>query len=159
MADTLEQRLERLEGAEAIRNLIAAYGPLADSGDAGGVAALWIEDGTYEVGGFGTAQGRDEIASLLRSDTHSDLMRQGCAHILSEPHIVLDADRAIATNHSVVFRRDGGMFEPWRVSANRWELVRSGTAWLIERRVNAPLTGDQAARGLLGMVYAKEPIS
>jgi len=38
---TLEERLQALEDREAIRALIARYGPLADSGDAAGVAALW----------------------------------------------------------------------------------------------------------------------
>ena len=42
MAD-LEQRLRALEDREAIRNLIASYGALADCGAADELAALWNE--------------------------------------------------------------------------------------------------------------------
>ena len=40
MANSTDDRIRGLEDAEAIRNLIASYGPLADIGDAQGVAAL-----------------------------------------------------------------------------------------------------------------------
>ena len=55
--EPLEARLQALEDAEAIRTLIARYGPLADQGDAEGVAQLWSEDGSYAIAGFGEARG------------------------------------------------------------------------------------------------------
>lgn len=149
--DKAEERLRALEDRAAIADLLASYGPLADSGDAAGVAALWVEDGEYAVGGFGTAKGHDAIAALITGPVHRDLMAQGCAHILS-PHVIrLDGDHAEATGYSVVFRRDGDGFTPYRVSANHWTFARTPDGWRVQRRDNAPLNGDAAARALLAL--------
>ena len=144
-------RLQRLEDIDAIRALIARYGPLADAGISKELAALWTEDGTYEVGNFGTAKGREEIAALIDSETHRGLMAQGCAHILPSPSITLNGDRATATGYSIVLRKVGDAWEAWRVSANRWELERqSDGEWLAAKRINQLLDGSEAARALLG---------
>lgn len=148
---TVEERLTALEDREAIRNLIASYGPLADSGNAEAVAALWTEDGSYAVGGMAEAKGRAAIAALIDGDTHRALMAAGCAHLLGPVAIDIDGDRAVARGHSVVFRNGPSAVEVWRVSANRWELVRTAGGWGVERRVNAPLDGSEAARALFGI--------
>ena len=158
----LERQVAALEDREAIRSLIATYGPLADCGAADAIAALWTADGTYEVVGFATARGRTEIAALIEGPTHRALMAGGCAHLLGPLAIDIDGDCATARGHSVVFRhmgdgRDTGeirAFEPYRVSANRWALVREregGTAgqWRVSHRANALLDGNEAARTLL----------
>lgn len=145
----LEARLAELEDREAIRNLVASYGPLADSGDAAGVAALWAEDGVYAVGGFGENAGREAVAALIRAPFHQQLMQDGCAHTLGPVYIRIDGGRALAIGYSVVFRRAGEGFEAWRVSANRWELEKREGRWQVSRRRNALLDGDAAARALL----------
>jgi hypothetical protein len=149
MANSTDDRIRRLEDAETIRNLIASYGPLADIGDARGVAALWAENGSYSVGDFGEAKGWENIAALILSDTHQHLLAAGCGHILTVPHITLAGDSAVAINHSVVFRNSGDCHQAWRVSANRWELVRTDNGWRVQHRRNRPLNGDGAARNLL----------
>lgn len=148
---TVDERLIALEDREAIRNLIASYGPLADSGDAEAVAALWTEEGSYAVGGMAEAKGRAAIAALINGDTHRTLIADGCAHLLGPVAIDLADDRAVARGHSVVLRNGTSGFEVWRVSANRWELVRTTDGWRVERRVNAPLDGSEAARALLAI--------
>lgn len=145
----LESRLAELEDREAVRNLIARYGPLADSGDAAAIAAMWTEDGVYEVGGYGAHTGRAAIATLFTAGTHLELMRNGCAHLLGPLHVSLDGDRALAVGHSCVFRHTQTGFEAWRVSANRWELEKHSEGWRVRRRVNRPLDGDDAVRVLL----------
>lgn len=151
MPDSLEARLRALEDKEAIRELIARYGPLADSGDSEGVAALWINEGSYTVGGMAEARGRVAIAGLIDGETHRQLMQDGCAHLLGPVAIELNGDVAVARGHSVVFRHNGADFEVWRVSANRWELERCTEGWLVRRRINAPLDGSEAARALLSL--------
>lgn len=146
---TIEQRLQALEDREAIREIIAGYGPMADSGDAGGIAELFAESGCYAVGGMGEARGRAAIAGLIEGPTHRDLMAAGCAHLLGPVAIDLGGDRAVARGHSVVLRHTGGNFEVFRVSANRWELERRDGAWQVTRRDNALLDGNAAARALL----------
>jgi ketosteroid isomerase-like protein len=150
----LEARLRALEDREAIRDLIARYGPLADSGDAVGVAALWREDGVYAIAGFAEAKGRAAIAALIESDNHRQLMQDGCAHVLSPPMIDLSGDQAMARNHSLVLRWTDTAFEVHRVAANRWQLSRGPDGWKVIRRDNALLQGGEAARALLSLPAA-----
>lgn len=147
---TLEARLAELEDREAIRDLIARYGMLADAGDAQGAAALWTEDGSYDVGGFGLHRGPLAIAALLESTAHAELMTTGCAHVMSAPVIELTGDRAIARTYSLVLRHDGGRWEAHRVAANSWQLKRTDKGWRVAERVNRLLDGDGAARSLIG---------
>jgi len=153
----LEARLQALEDREEIRSLIAAYGPLADTGDGEAIAALWTADGGYGVGGMGLARGRDAIAALMQGTTHRELMSDGCAHLLGPVAIDLDGDRASARGHSVVFRHIGTSFEAHRVSANRWGLVRTAGGWRVSHRENALLDGDDAARALLSPPAGHRP--
>ncbi|WP_353227294.1 nuclear transport factor 2 family protein [Novosphingobium sp.] len=147
--DDLAARLGAIEDREAIRDLIAHYGPLADSGDAAALAALWAEDGEYEVVGFATAKGHAEIAALIEGPVHRSLMAQGCAHVLGPVAITLTGDHAVARGHSVVFRHHDGGFVAHRVAANRWTLQRRAQGWRVVHRANALLNGDAAARLLL----------
>lgn len=157
MADALAARLRDLEDREAIRDLIARYGPLADVGDAQGVASLWAEDGVYAIDGMGEAHGHAAIAALIADPVHQNLMADGCAHVLSAPAIELDGDRAVACCHSVVFRHEHGAWAPVRVAANRWELVRLDADWRVARRDNALLDGSAAARALLSQPVDRRP--
>jgi len=148
-ADQIAERLRTLEDREAIRDLIAQYGPLADSGSAAELAALWLDDGTYAVGAIGEANGRAEIAALIEGPAHQQLMAQGCAHLLGPVTIEIDGNLAMARGHSIVFRHTEAGFETARVAANRWELRRGLDGWQVTRRDNALLDGDAAARALL----------
>ena len=76
-------------------------------------------------------------------------MADGCAHLLGPVAIEIDGNRATARGHSVVLRHTGSGFEVARVSANRWDLVRSESGWRVCHRENALLDGSEAARALL----------
>ena len=151
MPDPLAARLRALEDREAIRDLVARYGPLADSGDAQAVAALWLEDGVYAVDGFPEARGHAAIAALIEGPVHQQLMAGGCAHVLSPPVIGLKDNSATAVCHSVVLAHGEGHWTAVRVSANRWHLVRTADGWRVVRRDNALLDGREAARALLAI--------
>lgn len=148
VADSCAKRLQALDDREAIRNLIASYGPLADSGDAQGVALLWTEDGVYAVDGFPEARGHAAIAALINGPVHQALMVRGCAHVLGAPVIALEGDSATARCHSVVLAKAGDAWEAVRLAANRWELARTPEGWRVTRRDNALLDGREAARVL-----------
>jgi hypothetical protein len=136
LLETLVARLRVLEDREAIRDLIASYGPLA-------------EDGIYEVVGFAQAQGHAAIAALIEGDTHRALMADGCAHLLGPVTVEIANNTASARGHSVVFRHGPEGFAPYRVAANRWTLRRSADGWRVVHRRNALLDGSEAARILL----------
>lgn len=157
--ETLAMRMQALEDREAIRDLVACYGPLADTGDAQALAALWVEDGIYEVVGFATARGWAAIAALIDGPVHRALMAAGCAHLLGPLAIELDGDQATARGHSVVFRHEAGTFAAHRVSANRWTLRRTAEGWRVVHRANALLDGNEAARILLASLSPPQPAS
>jgi uncharacterized protein (TIGR02246 family) len=151
VADAIAARLQMLEDRAAIADLIARYGPLADAGDAAGVASLWADDGVYAVDGFPEARGHAAIAALIEGPVHREMMARGCAHLLGPATITLAGDRATALCHSVVLAKSGEGWAPVRVAANRWDLMRTSDGWRAIRRDNALLDGREPARALFGM--------
>jgi uncharacterized protein (TIGR02246 family) len=143
--------LQALEDRAAIADLIARYGPLADAGDAAGIASLWVDDGVYAVDGFPEACGHAAIAALITGPVHQELLARGCAHLLGPATITLAGDWAIALCHSMVLAKSDEGWIPVRVAANRWELVRTQESWRVVRRDNALLDGRERARALFAM--------
>jgi hypothetical protein len=148
--DAQEQRVRLLEDHVAIYQLLAGYGPAVDAGASEIAASRWSEAGSYDAQ-VGEWVGREAIAGMVEGDFHQLLISSGCAHVLSMPYVVVDGDRAVATSHGRLYRRDEltDSFRVWRVTATRWELIRSEGGWLVERRVNKLLDGDAEARHLL----------
>ena len=158
----LEARVHQLEDQVQLYQIMSAYGPLVDSGDADATSALWTEDGIYDWGGgsernsssakegaAGAAFSRAEIADMVRGEYHQAIIKGGAGHVIGLPHIVVDGDIAVAISYSRLYRRDGDNFRVWRVGANRWEFVRTTDGWRVKRRVNRVLTGDEEPRALL----------
>ena len=144
----LAERVGQLEDLLAIYRLMATYGPAADGGSAVVAAGLWTEDGTYESSGAGAWRGRREIAAMLDGPGHQGLIAGGCAHVLDLPTVTVDGDRAVARCHFFLYV-DGRDPAAWRVTANRWDLVRTAQGWAVERRVNQVLDGSPAGPVLL----------
>ena len=145
----IEERLRAVEDELSILRLLAAYGPLVDSGCAEEAADLWTEDGIYEPGGVGAMTGRPAIASLYRMDRHRELVARGAMHHTAMPKIVLDGDRAEAVGYSFVAENAGDGFSLWRASINRWVLRRTAEGWRIVERRNRVLDGSDEAQALL----------
>jgi hypothetical protein len=159
----LETRLRDLEDQVALYQLMSAYGPLVDSGDAEATAALWTLDGVYDWGGgpklapgapmkegaAGAAYSQAAIADMVRGPYHQEIIQGGAGHVIGLPHILIDGDTAVATSYSRLYRRDGENFRTWRVGANRWEFVRTPDGWRVKQRINRVLNGDAEARELL----------
>ena len=146
----LEDRLRRLEDRAAVYDVIAAYGPLVDAGNASATAALWTEDGSYDVD-TGRYDGHDGIAAMVGSRGHQGLLARGCAHLTGLPRITVDGDTAVAVAHSqlVLRRADGRGYDVLRATAHRWELVRTSGGWRVSRRTSRLLDGSPEARELL----------
>ena len=80
----LEAKLHALEDQVALYQLMSAYGPLVDSGDAEATAAMWTEDGVYDWGGGlvwltmpvgASADAHAEAVRRLLPSGHATLMR------------------------------------------------------------------------------------
>ncbi|TCN50762.1 uncharacterized protein (TIGR02246 family) [Rhodococcus sp. SMB37] len=156
MTDTAElvasllERVQLLEDKAAIQEVLTAYGPAVDAGDADAVGELWAEDAVYDID-IRVMEGRDAITEMVRTRPHQDYINEGCGHLLDPVHIRVDGDAAAATCHSLLLRRnlDSESYRVWRVTANRFDLARIAGKWTIKRRTARVLDGSQEARDLL----------
>lgn len=147
---SLLERVQVLEDKAAIQEVLSAYGPAVDAGDADAVGELWAEDAVYDID-IRVMEGRDEITEMVRTRPHQDYVNEGCGHLLDPVHIRVDGDTAAATCHSMLLRRnlDSDSFRVWRVTANRFDLARIDGKWKIKRRTARVLNGSAEARELL----------
>lgn len=147
---SVEERLQRLEDINAINQIIAAYGPVADTCDREGLERLWHADSTYEIGGIGVFEGPEGIAEAYAGEFHSTIVKHGSAHISSTPHIAIRGDKASAKNYGTLFWHENGQFICGRLTATRWELERGGPeGWQVMKRTTILLDGREEARALL----------
>lgn len=144
----LETRIKGLEDQLAIYQLFATYGPSVDSRSGSVTASLWADDGAYDFGGEPLV-GAEKVGSLVNIEPHIHYVADGCAHVLSMPHISVDGDKAVATGYSRVYLNQGDHWRVERASANRWELARTAAGWRVQNRVNRLLNGQAEARDLL----------
>lgn len=144
----LAARVARLEDELAIHRLLVAYGLAADRGDAAGAAATFTTDGVYDVD-VGRMEGRPAVTAMLAGDRHQGMVGR-CAHQIG-PAIVtrLAGDAAEAVGYSRVYLAEDAGVRVYRVSMNRWELVRSADGWRIARRTTR-LLGHAEALAVLG---------
>lgn len=150
----IERRLKKLEDERDIARLIASYGPLVDSGDAEGAAALWTLDGCYDVEGW-TMSGRDEIAAMVRSDAHQGLITGGCCHFFGPPVVEVSGDVALAVCESTLLvRRESGGYLVARAGVHLLRLRRDQDGWRIVSRIARQLDGTSAGRDLIAEALA-----
>ena len=97
---TLEQRIQRLEDIEAIKNIQASYGHYCDKGwndksmNCKNVALLFTEDATVEMPNiYVSMKGRAEITQLYEA---LDAATTFFMHSFSNPIIDVDGDKAKA---------------------------------------------------------------
>jgi 3-phenylpropionate/cinnamic acid dioxygenase small subunit len=147
--DGLERRLQRVEDELAITQLIASYGPLVDAGEADAVAALWSEDGSYDVENW-QMRSRADVRDMVTSDAHQGLLARGAAHFVGPASVRLDGDEATAVCESLLVVRREGRFVVARAAANRFRLRRFPAGWLVVERTSRVLDGSGDGRALLG---------
>ena len=140
----LSSRVQRLEDELAIHRLIVRYGFAVDVGDAEGAAGVFTEDGVYDVD-IGTMEGRGAVAAMVQSARHQAMVGH-CAHQMG-PYVIDLADdgTAVATGYSRVYLHTPAGTHVYRVSLNRWEMVKRDGDWLIARRTTRVLGHDEAA--------------
>ena len=164
---TIEQRLRAIEDRLEIYNLIASHPPSADTGADYFTRAVYVEDGSMDLGGGKGASGSEAIAAIVKTPDHQAAIAGGLAHFAGLPRIDIDGDTAVVTSYLQILTPDNGA-DPvavpghgtakghriHRVGANRWELVRTADGWKIKRRTLRPLDGSEPARELLRQALA-----
>ena len=143
----MEKRLHLLEDQAAIYQILACYGPAADSGSSQRAAQLWTEDGVYDLH-TQIMQGQQDIVNELEGEWHQGLIHQGSAHIMSLPYVTINGDEAVATGYSRLYRREDDAFKVLSCSANRWELTRTPQGWRVKQRITRRLNGSEDSHAL-----------
>lgn len=102
----LSQRVQALEDREAIRHLAQDYRRHLDARDLAAYASLFAEDGEWH-GGTGYARGPDAIRTMLEERLSPNPKAPGPTtfHLVTEPVIELDGDRASGTSTWALLRR------------------------------------------------------
>ena len=162
-ASTLEQRIRAIEDRLEIYNLIASHPPSADTGGSEHIAASWVEAGEFDRGaGLSSPRGRDALAAQVRTPEHQAAIAGGIAHFTGLPHVVIDGDTAVVTSYLAILvpqtqgepvavpnHGSGKGFRVHRMTANRWQLVRTPQGWKFKHRSLRQLDGNEDARKIL----------
>lgn len=146
--EDIAAQLRRLEDEHDIAKLIASYGPAVDAANADAAAALWAEDGTYDVEAW-NMQRRADVHAMVSSTSHRDLVANGCCHFIGPSVVTASGDAAVAVSESLVLVRDGAGYRVWRATANHFELRRIEGRWRISKRTSRVLDGQPGAHALL----------
>ena len=139
----LERRLASVEDELAIHRLIVRYGLAVDVGDADQAADVFTPDGVYDVD-VGRMTGRDAVRAMVQGERHQSMVGH-CAHQIGPAVVELEGpDRAVATGYSRVYLHTRAGTHIYRVSFNRWELVKQNDDWRIARRTTRLLGHPEA---------------
>ncbi len=140
---SLVARVERLEDELAIHKVIVRYGLGVDIGEAQHAASVFTPDGVYDVD-VGRMEGRDAVSSMVRGARYQCMVGH-CAHQMGPVVVERGSDgRALATGYSRVYLQTPAGTHVYRVSFNRWELVKQAGEWLVARRTTRVLGNDEA---------------
>jgi hypothetical protein len=135
--EQLTERVERLEGARAVRKLQRAFGFYVDRGLWGEAADLFADDGTIEIGIDGVYQGKDRIHEYLRrlhGGQEGLIYGQLNEWVTLQPAIAVAPDGMSATARW----RDHGMLgqykshAEWRDGIYENSYVRDDGVWKIK---------------------------
>jgi uncharacterized protein (TIGR02246 family) len=133
----LEQRVERMEAESEIRRALVEYGAHLDSRNYAAYADLFAEDGEW-IGGFGRFTGPTAIRQMLEQNLGAPepgFVNKSNFHMLTNPLIEIDGDRARATSKYLFWTRSPED-RPTPLLAGRYvdEFVRRNGQWKIARR-------------------------
>ena len=129
-------RVQRVEDELAIQRVLVDYAAFLDGRDYAHYAALFTPDGEWR-NAAGSHKGQAAIRAMLESVMGpAGAPNRANYHVITNPRIDLDGDRATATSRYLfVMRGPGGAPTPALAGIYRDEFVRQGGAWKIRRRV------------------------
>jgi hypothetical protein len=156
----LEQRVRLIEDRLEIMQLIASHPPAIDTGDGKAYGRLFTGSGVFDYGPGESIIPLTAMADGLGSQAHGQAVAGGMAHFGSLPHIVLEGDRAVATTYLQLLIPASGPaasypnhgqsagYAIFRITINRWDVVREAGGWRIQRRT-ARVVETPEARAIL----------
>jgi ketosteroid isomerase-like protein len=137
MADTVEDRLRRLEDRAEIRELIQTYRRHLDARDLKAYGLLFAADGEW-LGGTGYGKSPAGITAMLeeRLPGNTSDSVQSSWHLLTEPEIMLHGDQATGdVTWALVARGDGDVPTLRLLGHYEDTYVRESGRWRFRRRI------------------------
>ncbi len=137
MVEELRDRVRRLEDIEALRNLKAEYAAACDDNyDADRLAALFVEDATWESQGMGKYEGREAIREFFRGISGHFVF---ALHYGLNPQIEVNGDTARARWYLFMPCTVGDTGKAmWRAGLDEEEYVRVQGKWMYKSKKSAP---------------------
>ncbi len=147
----LQKRVRHLEDIDALRNLKAEYAAACDDNyDADRLAALFVEDATWESEGMGRYQGREAIREFFHGISGHFVF---ALHYGLNPQIEVNGDTARARWYLFMPCTVGDTGEAmWRAGVDEEEYVRAGGRWMYKSKKSAPIFHTTFEQG-----WAKQP--
>lgn len=135
-SESLSARVQRVEDQLAIQRVLVDYAAYLDGRDYASYAALFTPDGEWNNGG-GSHKGQVAIRQMLESVMGpAGSPNLANYHIITNPRVDLDGDRATATSRYVfVMRGPDGQPVPSLAGVYHDQFVRQGGMWKIKRRI------------------------
>lgn len=136
-AESMEQRLQRIEDREAIEQLLITYGRYLDQENLVGYSNLFAAEGVWE-GGIGSAKGPQDILSMLETVFGRTTRGQygNSYHIMSDILIDVDGDQASSWSRwTWMVEGEDGRPTPQRSGHYEDTLVRENGEWKFLRRL------------------------
>ena len=136
--EELESRVRDLEATDEIRNLKAEYAAACDDNyDPDRLAALFVEDATWESQGMGRHEGREAIREFFRGISGHFVF---ALHYGLNPQIEVTGDTARAKWYLFMPCTVGDTGKAmWRAGLDEEEYVRVNGKWMYKSKKSAPI--------------------
>jgi len=138
-ADSVEQRLQKLEAREQILELFTAYGATLDRHDFAAFGRLFAEDAEYGSGPGAPTRGRAAIQAQLEKQITSNPMNLPPPnnHLFFNPAIHVDGEHATARSLGAYVAPDPASRTTRMVFFVAYDdvLVKREGRWLFQKRV------------------------
>ncbi len=137
VVEDLRDRVRYLEDIEALRNLKAEYAAACDDNyDADRLAALFVEDATWESEGMGRYEGREAIREFFHRISGHFVF---ALHYGLNPQIEVTDDTARARWYLFMPCTVGDTGKAmWRAGLDEEEYVRVQGKWMYKSKKSAP---------------------
>ena len=132
--------LQRISDILEIRDLCARYNYYADQGDGEAYAALYVEDGEFEVEGHGVYRGPAELAAVAATAAKRTV------HVTADPIIEIDGDTATQRSRLISCMRTPDASRNEFVNTGYYvdTLRRTPRGWrIVRRKAELDLTAGQ----------------
>jgi hypothetical protein len=147
MKMTIEQRLQQQEDFIEIARLKAVYCRAADCGwgqrvkpDAETIASIFVDDGVWDAGSFGRADGRDAIFEYFNANQHPFGL-----HYISNQIITIDQNKATGEWDLFCPTIIGDNQALWIGGTYNDEFIRTPEGWKFKKiKVTIAFTSNNA---------------